>query len=68
MAMDETKPTPHLYFDVPVCLDADGRTIYRIDAEGRRFDVGQIVKTLPAGLVVELVPTLTSVEGKVVRK
>ncbi len=60
---------PHFYFaDVPVYLADDGRTIYRLDAEGRRVDVGQIVKTLPAGLVVELVPTLTSGAGTVVQK
>ena len=55
-------------FGVPVYLDADDRTIYRIDAEGRRVDVGQIVETTPTGLVVEMVPTLTSVAGTVVQK
>lgn len=69
MTMDETKPPPHFHFcDVPVYLADDGRTIYRLDADGRRVDVGQIVETLPVGLVVEMVPTLTSVAGTVVQK
>ena len=68
MTMDETKPPCFHFDDVPVYLDDDGRTIYRIDAEGRRVDVGQIVETLPMGLVVEMVPTLTSMAGTVVQK
>jgi hypothetical protein len=68
MTTDETKP-PHFHFcDVPVYLADDGRTIYRLDAEGRRVDVGQIVETLPVGLVVEMTPTLPSAAGKVVLK
>lgn len=66
--MDETKPPCFHFDDVPVYLDADGRTIYRLADDGRRIDVGQIVKTLPAGIVVELVPTLNSVAGTVVQK
>ena len=38
MTTDETKP-PHFHFcDVPVYLADDGRTIYRLDAEGRRVE------------------------------
>lgn len=60
-----------LYFhvcDVPVYLADDGRTIYRLDADGRRFDWGQIVEALPAGLVVVATPTLASVAGAVVQR
>ena len=39
-----------------------------LDAEGRRVDVGQIVETTPAGLVVEMIPTLTSMAGTVVQR
>ena len=46
---------PHFYFaDVPVYLADDGRTIYRLDAEGRRVDVGQIVADTPERFVVDM--------------
>lgn len=37
---------------VPVYLDADGRTVYTLDARGMRVDVGEVVESAVSGCVM----------------
>ena len=46
-------------------IDDDGRTLYVLDDNGERCDVGEITEVTPDGYVVTLFAPITIIEGTV---